>query len=43
MRGKDMGKDFLMGCYVIPDDIVVVNLLDEGFFFALLADFVNIW
>ena len=27
-----MGKDFLMGCYIIPDGIVVVKLLDEGIF-----------
>ena len=32
MGGKDMGKDFLIGCYVIPDGIVVVKLLDESIF-----------
>lgn len=32
MGGKDMGKDFLIGCYIIPDGIVVVKLLDESIF-----------
>ena len=40
---KDMGKDFLIRCYVIPDGIVVVKLLSINIFFALLAVFVNIW
>ena len=38
-----MGKDFLTGCYVIPEGIVVVKSLVVRIFFALLAAvFVNI-
>ena len=32
MGGKDMGKDFLIGCYAIPDGIVDVKSLDVGIF-----------
>ena len=34
-----MGKDFLIGCYIIPDGIVVVKLLDESIFFCIARCF----
>ena len=38
-----MGKDFLTGCYVIPEGIVVVkSLVVRIFLHCLLAAFVNI-